>query len=97
MSFVHPNLALAAAALASLPVLIHLLSRRRHRREPWAAMDFVLAAYRRSRRRLQIEQWALLALRTLAILLIGMSVARPYIRESDALAGAGLARADRLD
>ena len=42
---------------AVVPLLIHLWSRRRYREMSWAAMEYLLAAIRRSRRRLQIEQW----------------------------------------
>ena len=52
--FLHPALAWGAA-LAAVPLLIHLLNRQRHRPQPWAAMRFVLAAYRRTRRRAQLE------------------------------------------
>ena len=41
--FVHPAL-LAGLGLATVPILIHLLNRQRHKPVPWAAMRFVLAA-----------------------------------------------------
>lgn len=78
MSFVHPGIAIATLGLALLPILIHLINRRRYRREPWAAMQFLLKAHQRSRRRIQFDQWWLLVLRTLVILLIGLALARPY-------------------
>ena len=55
---------------AVVPLLIHLWSRRRYREMSWAAMEYLLAAIRRSRRRLQIEQLLLLVLRTLLIVLV---------------------------
>ena len=82
MSIVHPDIAMAALGLAILPLLIHLINRRRHRREPWAAMMFLLKAHRRTRNRLRFDQWLLLALRTLVILFIGLAIARPYVRSS---------------
>lgn len=57
----------AAAAAVGLPVLIHLLFRKRYQIVPWAAIRFLLVAERRHRRR--IDQWLLLALRVLALLL----------------------------
>ena len=60
--WVHPGL-VAGAALASVPILIHLLNRQRHKPMPWAAMRFVLAAYERTRRRARLEEWLLLLLR----------------------------------
>ncbi len=79
LSFVHPGIAFAALAVAPIPLVIHLLSRRRYRRVPWAAMDFLLAASRRSRRRGRIEQFLLIAARTAAIVCIVLAIARPYV------------------
>jgi hypothetical protein len=67
-TFVLPALALGAAATAAaVPVLIHLLSRQRHRVVPWAAIRFLLAAQKRHRRR--VDRWLLLAARVIALLL----------------------------
>ncbi|MFQ5429263.1 MAG: BatA domain-containing protein [Phycisphaerae bacterium] len=82
VSFVHPGIAAATGALALLPVLIHLINRRRYRREPWAAMMFLLKAHRRSRRRIRLQHWLLLALRTLVILAVGLSIARPRFSQA---------------
>ncbi len=68
-------------AAASLPLLIHLWNRRQHREMPWAAAEFLLAALRKNARRLRLEQWLLLAIRTLLILLIVLAVAQPYIEQ----------------
>ncbi len=63
-----PVLAVGAAVAAlAVPLLIHLLFRKRYQIVPWAAIRFLLAAERRHRRR--VDQWLLLALRTLALLL----------------------------
>ena len=70
-AFVSSAALYAGLAGVSIPVLIHLFSRRRFRRVRWAAMDFLLEAERRNRRRVRIEQLVLLALRCLAMLLIG--------------------------
>ncbi len=66
-------------AAASVPILIHLLNRRKYREVPWAAMRFLLAAIRRNRRRVRIEQWLLLAVRTLIILLVVSAMAKPFL------------------
>ena len=76
MPFIHPAIFWIGLAAASAPVLIHLLNRRRYRLRDWAAMRFVEEAFRRQRRRLQVEQLILLLLRVLAVLLLGMSLAR---------------------
>src|SRR5260370_16917089 len=61
---------LTAVGAASIPIIIHLLNRKRYRVVPWAAMRFLLAAQKRTVRKLRIEQWLLLAIRTLLILLL---------------------------
>ena len=68
MSFLTGTFLFALFAVAG-PVLIHLLNRRRFRTVDWAAMDFLHAAIRRSRRIMELRDLALLALRTLAVLL----------------------------
>src|SRR5712691_8045282 len=69
--FLTPLTALATLAGAtSIPIIIHLLNRKRYRVVPWAAMRFLLAAQKRTVRKLRIEQWLLLAIRTLLILLL---------------------------
>jgi hypothetical protein len=65
-------------AAAAAPLLIHLWSRHRFREAPWAAMQFLLAAMRKNARRLQLQQWLLLAIRTLIIALVVLAVAEPY-------------------
>lgn len=77
LAFINPGFAIAGGALVSIPVLIHILNRRRYRIQPWAAMKFLLEAMRRNRRRVQFEQWVLLAARCLAMVLLGLALARP--------------------
>ncbi len=69
-------------AAAAAPVVIHLWSRQRYRETSWAAMEYLLAAVRRQARRLQLEQWLLLAIRTLLIVLLVLAVAEPYSHSS---------------
>ncbi|MFO1054147.1 MAG: BatA domain-containing protein [Planctomycetota bacterium] len=76
--FLNPLL-LFALPLIAVPIVIHLLNRRRFDKRPWAAMDFLLKAMKLNRRRLRMEQWLVLALRTLAVLLLVLLVARPRI------------------
>ena len=80
--FVHPSLAGAALALGLLPVIIHLINRRRYRRLDWAAMRFLEAAYRRSARRLRLQNWLLMLARVAVIVLLGLAIARPYVPAS---------------
>jgi len=66
--------------LVASPIIIHLLSKRRFRILDWAAMDFVLEAERRNRRRIRLEHLILLLLRCLAVLLATLLVARLLAR-----------------
>ncbi|MCH5373162.1 MAG: BatA domain-containing protein, partial [Planctomycetes bacterium] len=77
-SFVAWPFAAAGLIAATGPIVIHLLNRRRHRTVHWAAMEFLREAFKRNRRILQIRDLLLLLLRTLAVLLIGLALARPF-------------------
>jgi aerotolerance regulator-like protein len=74
--FANPWFMAAGGALISSPILIHLINRMRFKRIRWAAMEFLLKAQKRTRRRLIIEQLLLLALRCLMIALVGFLVSR---------------------
>ena len=76
VEFVHPGVLWALPA-AALPVLIHLLNRRRYRRVPWAAMAHLMAAERHSRRRVRVQNALVLMLRTAAVALLVLLFARP--------------------
>ena len=53
--------------LVLLPLLIHLINMMRHRRVEWAAMEFLLASYRKHRRWVWLKQLLLLLTRMAAI------------------------------
>lgn len=78
--FIHAWLALAAAPVAVAAVGVHLLNRARRRPVRWAAMQFLEAAILQSRRRLRLERWLLIALRTIMLTLLALFVARPIVR-----------------
>ena len=70
---------LGAGALAvSIPIIIHLLNKRRFKIVDWAAMDFLFDADKKNRRRVRIENLILLLLRCAVMLLIGLMLARPF-------------------
>jgi hypothetical protein len=79
MNFLHPGIAIAGAAAVALPIVIHLLFRRRRIPLDWAAMDLLREAVRRMNRKLRLEQWTVLALRALAVLFVGLGLAVPFI------------------
>lgn len=68
---------LGALALVGLPIAIHLLNRRRFQIVRWGAMEFLLAANRKNRKRVRLEHFLVLLLRCLAVALIVFLVARP--------------------
>jgi len=63
--------------LAGLPILIHLINLLRHRKVPWAAMEFLLASQKKFRTRVLLKQLLLLLLRVAAILGIVLALAQP--------------------
>ena len=78
MPFLLPSL-LPFLALAGVPLLIHLLNRRRFQRIDWAPMKYLKLTIKTNRRRLRIEQLILLAVRTLIIIVLICAVARPIL------------------
>jgi hypothetical protein len=71
---------LGALGLAAIPILIHLIRKRKVRIVQWAAWDFLLQSKRRNRRRLRLEQILLLLLRMLIVALVVLAFCRPLIR-----------------
>lgn len=80
--FLNPAFVLPGAALAAVPIIIHLLSRLRYKKVRFAAMEFLLQSDELNRRRLIIEQLLLLFLRVLAIILIVLLLARLVLDSS---------------
>ncbi len=74
--FLNPWTFVAGALLVSLPIIIHLINRIRFRRVKWAAMEFLLKAQKRMRRRKILEQLLLLLLRCLMVFFVGVLFAR---------------------
>ena len=81
MGFFNPGF-LWFALGGAIPVIIHLLHRQKFRRVRWAAMEFLLAALRKTQRRLRLENLLLLLVRTLIMILLALAVARPFFRET---------------
>ena len=75
--FLNPWLLISLAGIG-LPIVAHLLSRRRYAVVDWAAMQF-LNPSKKTRRRLKLEELLLLLLRIGMITLIVLSVTRPWV------------------
>jgi hypothetical protein len=80
LSFIHVGM-LAATAAVTAPILIHLLFRQRVRNVAIGSVRFLQHVVREHRRRRRVRQWLLLALRSLAVLLLVLLFARPYWNE----------------
>ncbi|MDP1661860.1 MAG: BatA domain-containing protein, partial [Phycisphaerales bacterium] len=79
----HAGILAAGLAAVAVPIIIHLLLRRRKRPMEWGAMRFVLEAYRKTRRRTTLERWLLLACRCLLLAALGVALARPLVTGQD--------------
>lgn len=82
--FLYP-LYLAGLIAAAMPLVIHLLNRRQRKRIRFPAVKFILLSQRRIARTYQLRNWLLLALRTLAVVLLALLLAHPLFQT-----GAGL-------
>jgi uncharacterized membrane protein len=81
MGFFNPAL-LWFALGGAIPVIIHLLHRQKFKRVRWAAMEFLLQALKKTRRRMQLENLLLLLLRILIMIILALAIARPFFREA---------------
>src|SRR3970040_584830 len=86
--FLHP-IYLYGLIAASLPLIIHLLNRRRLKRIRFPAVRFVLLSQRRISRSHRLRHWLLLALRTLAVLLLVLLLAHPIFQTGVGLFAGG--------
>lgn len=77
MEFLAPVMLVGAAGLA-IPLIIHLIGRRRAKTVRFAALDFLIASNRKTARRLQLREILLLAVRALVCLAIPLALAKPY-------------------
>jgi hypothetical protein len=75
------NAAFLFAALAALlPLVIHLISRRRVETVEWSSLRFLKELERRRIRRVRIRQILLLVIRSLIILFVAVALARPTLQ-----------------
>ena len=78
MTFLSPFLLWFLAAV-SVPVIIHLLNKRRHKTVQWAAMQFLLKATRESRGKKKLRHILILTCRALGIAALAFAAARPVV------------------
>jgi hypothetical protein len=79
MGFLAPSL-LPLAALAAIPVVIHILSRLRLKRADFPSLLLLTTAKRERFSWLRLKELLLLIFRTLALLGLLLALARPFVR-----------------
>ncbi|MFP4355077.1 MAG: PA14 domain-containing protein [Phycisphaerae bacterium] len=78
MTFLNWAMLIGLAGI-SLPIVIHLLNRRRAQVTAWGAMRFLLEAMASQNRRIRIEEMLLLVLRCLLVAMVVLAMARPFL------------------
>ena len=79
MSFLNP-LFLIGLSIVSIPIIIHILSRKKPRKIEFSYLKFLEIAARRAIKKFRLRQYLLLLIRCLIIILISLIFARPVIR-----------------
>jgi hypothetical protein len=81
MTFLNPLLLFGLAA-AAIPLVIHLLTRRRPKRTEFSSVEFLREVRLAEMRRFRLREWLLLLLRILAVACLALALARPALRGS---------------
>jgi hypothetical protein len=87
LQFLHPALLWGLLA-ATIPLVVHLLFRRRARPLAFPAIDFILRARRQTERRLRLKRILLFLARTLVLAAIALAIARPKLESPASAADA---------
>ena len=83
MEFLVPLFAAAGAVAAGIPLVLHMLRRAPTKRMPFTLTRFLQSAQPKFTRRSKVEHWPLLFLRILALVLLGLGFARPFVHSGD--------------
>lgn len=83
MAFVNLTLLVGGGALMAVPIVLHLIMRQQPKQYVFPALRFVKQRKETNTRRMQLRHWLLLALRCLAILLLGAALARPSVASTE--------------
>jgi hypothetical protein len=84
--FFTNTLMLAGMAALAIPILIHLLLKRKKKQIAFSTIRFFQHQDEQSSQRRKLRNWLLLALRLLIVSLLVLAFARPYSRQSEAFA-----------
>jgi len=88
---------LAGAAAASVPLIIHLIHRRRTRVVDFSTLRFLRLVEKRIARRRRIENWWILALRITMLVFLATALASPVLRGAGYRGGLARARVLVID
>ncbi len=77
LGFIHPGFLAAGAAFVAVPLVLHLLFRRKAPRVDIGSIRFLKVAIKDNAHRRKVRRWLLLAARVAAALLLGALFARP--------------------
>src|SRR5437764_5778457 len=78
ISLMNAGLA-AGAALAALPVILHLFMRQTPKHVVFPALRLVRERHKRSKKKLRVKNWLLLLARMALLALMALALARPRI------------------
>src|SRR4051812_19140459 len=88
MNFLFPAFLFAAAAIA-IPILLHFRRQPPQKAVPFSSLMFLEQSPVPPRTRRKLEDWLLLALRCLALLLLALMFSRPFLRGQKQSASSG--------
>ena len=80
MTYAFESLLPIGLPLLAVPLIIHLINLRRHRKVEWAAMQFLLESQKKNRKWIILQQLLLLLLRTAAVAAIVFMLAGPVLQ-----------------
>jgi hypothetical protein len=81
MTFLNPFVLFGLAA-AAIPILLHLLNKRKLRTVEFSSLAFLKELQKSTMRKITLRQWLLLLLRTLFVILVVLAFSRPVLRGS---------------
>jgi hypothetical protein len=95
ISLLHAGLA-AGAALAAIPVILHLFMRQTPKHVIFPALRLIRERHKRSKKQLKVKNWLLLAARMLLLMLMALALARPSLNSETSLGDREVATARAL-
>lgn len=82
LRFDEISFAVLGLIAAAIPLIIHLLFRRRFKTVHWAAVTLLREALESKRKTLRLRDLVVLAIRMIAVMALGLTLARPHFQMS---------------